>query len=320
MFKTLSFILILASNGLFGQNPQELGKVKWLRNWDEAVTQSQKQVKPIFILFQEVPGCHTCTTFGDEVMSHPLIVELIESYFIPLAIYNNIDGHDRDILKKFNEATWNNPQVRIVNNSAKDIIPANKNIYTKSGILGKIYKALIAQNIVVPKYMQLLENEFAIEEGNIETTYFSMYCFWTGEKEIANIEGVLATDAGFMNGEEVVKIKFNKELTSVDQMFKKAREVKCGDTVFAAKENAKADEKGSYRQDKESKYYLYKSDFKYVPMTAYQAMKVNALLGNGISPDYLLSPRQLAIYKNTKGLTSGIRPDFEDFYNSWNWN
>ena len=36
--------------------PVELGDVDWIRDLDEAVGLSEKQSKPIAILFQEVPG------------------------------------------------------------------------------------------------------------------------------------------------------------------------------------------------------------------------------------------------------------------------
>jgi len=40
--------------------PIELGKVSWMRNFDEGILKSKKENKPIFLLFQEVPGCSTC--------------------------------------------------------------------------------------------------------------------------------------------------------------------------------------------------------------------------------------------------------------------
>ena len=95
-------------------DPVELGKVHWIRNLDEAKLKSQRECKPILILFQEVPGCATCRNYGSDVLSQPLIVEAIETYFIPLAIYNNKGGHDGEVLLMYNEPAWNNPVVRIV--------------------------------------------------------------------------------------------------------------------------------------------------------------------------------------------------------------
>ena len=74
---------------LFAQQPIELGKVDWLRDMDLAQKQAKEDNKPIFLLFQEVPGCSTCQRYGKQVLSHPLIVEAIETCFVPLAIHNN---------------------------------------------------------------------------------------------------------------------------------------------------------------------------------------------------------------------------------------
>ena len=96
------------------QDEIETGQVKWLRNLDEAKQLSAKVDKPILMLFQEIPGCSTCQTFGREPMSHPLVVEAIESAFVPLLIHNNKQGYDSQILKQFKEPSWNNPVIRYV--------------------------------------------------------------------------------------------------------------------------------------------------------------------------------------------------------------
>jgi len=74
------------------KNPEELGKVQWNRTLEEAQKMAIRDKKPIFILFQEIPGCGTCKNYGTEVLSHPLIAEAIETFFIPLAIHNNKNG------------------------------------------------------------------------------------------------------------------------------------------------------------------------------------------------------------------------------------
>src|SRR6186713_1335302 len=92
-------VMVAAQN-----NPVELGNVHWLRSFDEAEARSKKESKPILILFQEIPGCETCKNYGSNVLTQPLIVEAIETEFIPLAIHNNKGGHDAEILRRFNEA------------------------------------------------------------------------------------------------------------------------------------------------------------------------------------------------------------------------
>jgi len=149
--KNISLILVLTcclqlaigqSEWQAPDNPIELGQVHWLRNYDEAIEKSQATGLPIFVLFQEVPGCSNCTTYGNEVLSHPFMVELIESHFVPLAIFNNKGGHDRKILKQFNEPTWNNPVVRIINHNGKDLVSRLSGDFSRGGLASKVKSAL----------------------------------------------------------------------------------------------------------------------------------------------------------------------------------
>ncbi len=120
----LVILVFLFPHFLLAQNnPVELGNVHWLRSFDEAQARSKKEGKSILILFQEIPGCQTCRTYGSDVLTHPLLVEAIETAFIPLAIHNNKGGADAEILKRYNEPAWNNPVVRIVDSHGSQILP-----------------------------------------------------------------------------------------------------------------------------------------------------------------------------------------------------
>jgi len=120
----LALVLVLISNPIVSQdNPIELGKVKWFRSYEKAIQESKKDGKPIFLLFQEVPGCSNCTRYGTEILSHPLIVEFIETAFVPLAIFNNKGGADKRVLEQFGEPSWNNPVVRLIDEIGRDVAP-----------------------------------------------------------------------------------------------------------------------------------------------------------------------------------------------------
>ena len=123
-------------------NPVELGSVHWLRSYDEAVQKSKAESKPILILFQEIPGCQTCRMYGS-VLTHPLLVEAIESEFIPLAIHNNKGGTDAETLKRFNEPAWNNPVVRIVDANGKDVVARLNGNYSAAGLASTMSQAII---------------------------------------------------------------------------------------------------------------------------------------------------------------------------------
>ena len=52
--KYLLIFVLLTLNGIAG--PVELGKIDWERKLEPAIEQSSKDTKPIFLLFQEIPG------------------------------------------------------------------------------------------------------------------------------------------------------------------------------------------------------------------------------------------------------------------------
>jgi len=307
-------------------NPIELGKVNWKRNYDDALQIAKQVNKPVFILFQEVPGCHTCRQYGKGVLSHPFIVEVLEDEFIPLAIYNNKGGHDADILKKFKEPSWNNPVARIINQNEKELIKRVSGNYSQLGIVDAIISALTHAGREVPTYLGLFREQLIAQENEAELA-LSMYCFWSGEKELASIKGVIGTEAGFMDGKEVVKVKYNaKDISAVD-IAKVAAKVNCADGAYVPAnadkfrfKDAQTKTYSKYRKDKQNKYYLYNSDYKFVPMLAIQELKVNRALATKQNPDSLLSPRQLKLLDNlwSKKMTKLTNSISKDFVESWN--
>ena len=271
---------------------KELGKVSWYRDYDDAVALSLEQKKPILILFQEVPGCATCRNYGKDVLSHPLMVEAIENLFIPLAIYNNKGGKDKKTLEKFNEPSWNNPVVRIVNSLGSDIVKRVGSDYTALGLHSAMTYALTSRNKIVPEYLSLLGDELtAVDNNSVKEKYFKMYCFWTGEKQLGSRNGVLNTEAGFMSGHEVVKVKYDENEITNDQLSKFA----------GLHEFTPISKDHSYRPaSNDEDYFLQHTDYKYLPLTPLQRTKINSAIGNRKSAEKYLSPKQLKRLKELK--------------------
>ena len=274
---------ILAQN-----NPIELGNVHWLRSFDEAQVRSKKEGKPILILFQEVPGCETCRNYGSDVLTHPLIVEAIETEFIPLAIHNNKGGHDAEILKRFQEPAWNNPVVRVVDSEGSNILPRLSGNYSTAGLTGLMTSALIKQKGKAPMYMQLLADELSAQQKMTSKATYSMYCFWTAEALFGKLNGVIKTTAGFEGGKEVVVVEYNPSIISKAELDKIAQGQKCA--VSGG---------GSFRADSTPKYYLSNSEYKVVPMTEIQKCRVNSALAEKQDPRAFLSARQIAFLKTS---------------------
>jgi len=206
----------------------------------------------------------------------------------------------------FSEPAWNNPVVRIVNSDKKNLIKRVSGNYSKLSVVNAMVEALIYHGEDVPSFLQLLKEELEAEYTGVETATFSMYCFWTGEKKLADVNGVLETQAGWMDGREVVEVKYNPIKVSYENLVNEAKQAQCASHVFTENNNqaseakkivgnGSASPKSKFRLDKEPKYYLSKSVYRFVPMTQLQAAKVNSKLGKGQSPDAFLSPKQLSL-------------------------
>lgn len=264
--------------------PGELGTVSWYRTYEEALAASEKANKPVLILFQEIPGCATCRNYGKDVLSNPLLADAIENEFIPLAIYNNKGGADAQILKKYKEPSWNNPVVRIVDSDGVDIAPRVSGNYTAKGLYNAMDLALQKQLIEIPTYFQLLGKELTVTNSNKKDAYYSMYCFWTGEKQLGSQNGVLNTEAGFMSGHEVVKVTYDSDAMDTEAL----------DAFAKANQMQPIPQTATYRwAQNDEDYYLNHTDFKYLPLTALQRTKINTAIGNRQDALKYLSPKQL---------------------------
>lgn len=148
------FTIICAAEAT--ENPIEVGSVHWGRDLDAALDKSHQSGRPVFVLFQEVPGCSGCQDFGRTVLTDPQIVRAIEDEFYPVLVYNNRGGKDRELLERFNEPSWNFQVVRFLNAAGDDIIPRKDRVWTISELASRMIEALEAVNRNAPKYLEKL--------------------------------------------------------------------------------------------------------------------------------------------------------------------
>lgn len=316
MKNLLLLAAILLSGSAFAQQrtnaadqPVELGKVSWLRDYDQAMAESKRSNKPVLILFQEVPGCATCQKYGTTTLSHPLMVEAIENEYIPLAIFNNKGGADRKVLEKYGEPTWNNPVVRIVDGEGKDLVDRVAGNYSPLGLYRAMARGLRESKITIPGYVEVLGLELTAAAEPTKEAYFQMYCFWSGEHHLGRHDGVLTTEPGFLNGHEVVKVKYDPAKTNTREL-----------ADYAADKDIKAVKAGAgYRlAAKDHFYQLQQTDFVYLPLTEVQKTKINSAYGRGEDLLRYLSPRQLAYYQAIQKSKSGKDKLFAgDFLAGW---
>jgi hypothetical protein len=187
-------------------SPQiEVGTVEWRRDLDRAIANSLRTGKPVFAFFQEVPGCAGCQEFGSTVMSYPPIVEAIEHEFLPVLIYNNRKGKDAKILKRYEEPAWNYQVIRFLDGEGKDLIPRKDKVWTRDALASRMIQALEVAGRPVPDYLRVTAYESDTESQH--RVAFAQHCFWSGEAALGQVPGVIATEAGWMEGREVTLVR-----------------------------------------------------------------------------------------------------------------
>jgi hypothetical protein len=321
---TLTAVAPLEPSG----NPQELGRVQWGRDLEAALAESASSGRPVLLLFQEIPGCQTCVDFGTAPMSHPLLVEVIETEFVPVAIYNNKAGRDEEILKRYEEPAWNFPVMRFVDGDGRDIVTRQDRIWTTGAVAKRLLYALHVAGRTAPAYLELAAAETTPDKT--EKATFAMHCYWEGEGALGALPGVLSTRAGWVAGDEVVEVVFDPSAIGYETLVGRARERQCASKVYAHDDGQleiarrvvgdgarRLDEPARTAKPSDQKYALTGSELRYLPLTPMQAMKVNADLRRDKDPKRWLSPRQqemlsairTALAADTEALAGLERPD-----------
>lgn len=208
----------------------ELGLVKWHRDFDKAIRLSKQTQKPLAILFQEVPGCSGCQKYGRQVLSNAMVVETLEDQFVPVVVFNNKGGRDKQILTQFKEPAWNYQVMRFTDHNLKELIPRKDHVWTVPATMAQISHALTAAEKPVPNY---LKDVYSAESNpRLQTAAFAMYCFWTGEAKLGALDGVIATEAGFYDGREVVLVRYDPDTIDLVSLTKKAASIDCAHAVY----------------------------------------------------------------------------------------
>lgn len=282
----------------------ELGSVMWQRGFDETLKKANAQNKPLFVLFDEVPGCHTVQGYSEAVLNHPAIVDVLENEFVPLYVQNNADATSDDtrVLKSFNEPSWNNPVARVVSRSGKSEARL-ANDYSLLGTARFLQQSLKSRGKRVPAYLKLVIEEEENKLQKLSRVRLSMYCFWSGEVAIGAVDGVASTKPGHLGGKEVVEVFFNSKRISFTDLLLAVKQKGLKFEVFADNQeqleaaravgfSATLNKKKMRHADSDDKYQLKNSRYKRVEMSELQRMKVNADLPSHRNPLRWLAPSQ----------------------------
>lgn len=303
-------------------NPVELGAVAWMRDVDDGFRQARRLNLPVLILFQEIPGCATCVGFGAGPLSFPLLVEAIESEFVPVAVYNNRGGDDALALARFGEPAWNNPVVRFFDTSRNELLPRRDGVWDTAGVTRRVIDALTAAGREVPAYLQLVGDELVASRARAT---FAMHCFWEGEATLGSVDGVVSTRTGWIDGREVVELEYLPDVLEYGDLVDYAVTAECAARVYAHDEiqlhiaerkvgtrASRAEGRARTASDSDQKRHLRRSEFRSLPLTPGQAARVNADLAAGREPERWLSPRQLELRDRIVALGARDRRDISE--------
>ena len=288
-------------------NPIEVGHVNWSRDYPGALQASRRSGKPLFLFFQEVPGCLGCQNFGSQVLTHPLLVEAVEDEFIPVVVYNNRNtGMDAQLLKQYGEPSWNYQVIRFVNADERDLIPRQDRVWDIGSLAARMVEALKEAERAVPLYLSSLAVEN--DTGNLRTAVFGMYCFWTGEFELGSIGGVVATEAGFYRGREVTQVTYHHEQLGLAELIGEAADRECARTVYLDEDSTAVQSRLTVKQfdpsqyrpapasDQKKQLQRWLAAHQDLNLTMLQLTKLNSFLPDDPEAMYQwLSPRQLTL-------------------------
>ena len=287
-------------------NPVEVGEVNWHRDYQAALVSSRESGKPVFLFFQEVPGCIGCQDFGQQVLTHPLLVEAIEDEFVPVLVYNNrLTGMDTRLLKQFGEPSWNYQVIRFVNGDQQDVIPRRDRVWDISGVAARMTAALEAVDRPVPNYLRGVAVEY--DRDNLREAVFAMSCFWTGEYQLGSIEGVVTTEAGFYQGREVTVVSYHQEQLTLEQLIEEAVARGCANSVYVESGSTEVEgslkvkqfDRSGYRRapsaDQKKQIQRWLAAHQELQLTPLQQTKLNSLMPDDREAAVSwLSPRQRA--------------------------
>jgi hypothetical protein len=198
------------------------------------------------------------------VLSDATVVKEIEGNFVPLLIHNNKQGKDAEILNKFNEPAWNFQVVRFINADGQDLIPRKDRVWDTPALKSRMAEAL--KKAGPPK------KQAANATLKTQRVAFAQYCFWTGEMTLGAIDGVVRTEAGFLDGHEVTLVDYDSEKISLSDLTKNAKAAGVADKTYTSLNGyRKAPASDQKRQLQGTKYAK-------LNLTPEQATKVNAFV------------------------------------------
>lgn len=285
----------------------ELGEILWLRDYDLAMEKARQTQLPVLLLFHQALGCSTYVARSQTYLTHPLIVECIREHFIPVAVCKSREGKDAGNLRQLNEQSWNNPAAYFLTPDGAPIVDKLAGRYDPLSLYESLRGVFGNLRRDMPKYFDLLHGDLLIDAGFSTRVCFETPCFWSGETSLAQVPGVIATNGGWIDGNEIVEVHFDPSKGSIFELEAIAR-----DQLFSPAHG------GRFEVDEMPQYYLSKTNYRFLPLTRSQRTKINWAIPYRSEPEQFLSPSQRA-WRSNGSLEDSINAHLytEDIRDAW---
>ena len=194
----------------------------------------------------------------------------------------------------------------------KDIVPRQED-YTAHVLMKRMVKSLEKSKRVVPKELNSAVSGIAIKP---ETAVFAMHCYWVGEAKLGLLDGVVSTRIGELHKSEVVEVTYDTTILDYSKLVQEAMKLECAHRVFARTDDQfklaeKLVGKKATRTDDvidtktQQQWHLAKLHlYHYLPLSQWQATKVNAMIAYDRVPDEYLDADQLELKKRFGKVTA----------------
>ncbi len=294
-------------------NNKNLGRVRWLSDYNTALLKMAEENKPMLVYILGNTGNDVLSVRRNEILSHPLIVEAIESNFIPVAVSPAVAA-EHSILSLPGD-TKTGTAMSIVGTDGHPKSKNSDDAAWMKHLTGIMLDALQQEGMAAPVYLKLVNEEFNAAEKR-ESAVITLHCFWSGEVELGIEHGIVYTEPGYIGDKEALYLEFNGSAISYEDILKSSLDLNLINEAFPMNEQQStaahgimpdkkvvdttadafvpAPRKASYKR------YLSKSIYRFVPMTEKQAIMVNNALFLDEDPSEFLSPRQLQMYRYIK--------------------
>ncbi len=219
-----AFTLLTDVSVSFGGAPKRADnplRIPWHEALDVALAHSQTSGKPVLAIVRDTPDCANCQAFQRDIAANPLLAEAAADEFIALKLDRSQD----------HGPVTDSHNLLFLDATGQRLLPHTGRAQSTHDIATRMIHALKAAHRPVPPYLSAASLE--LDTAKHKQAAFAMFCYWVGEYELGKIDGVIATEAGWLEGREVTLVRYHQDHVTLPDLARQAAAVKCARKVFA---------------------------------------------------------------------------------------